>query len=322
MTARHVSPEVYENYLRGQFALNNGTRADVEKSIRYFEQAINTDPNFAPSYVGLADAYDTLGLVFVGAPPGDTRAQVISAVRKAMELDPQLADAHILLADALRKQWKWTEAEAEYKRALELNPNSSGAHAGFADWLVCQGRGAEAIDWANQARELDPLVSGSNLAWILYQVRRYDEAARELRAALAVRPDDPVALWFLGFVLIAEQKPYDAIPVLEKAVSVSQGSPGARGVLVRAYAGAGRRKDAFRVLNGLKRQRQREYVPPAAFVQAYMGVGDYEQALVWLEQAYKEQSNLLQWINTESTFDPLRGDPRFVDLVHRVGLAR
>ena len=318
--ARHVSPEVYESYLRGQFALNKATRHDVDESIRYFEQAINTDPKFAPAYVGLANAYDKLGGVFVGAPPRETHQKVISIAQKALELDPQLADAHVLLADAFRKQWKWTEAEEEYKRALELSPNSAAAHARFADWLVSKGRAGEAVEWANHARELDPLVPATNLAWILFQTRRYDEAARELRAALAVRSDDSLALWFLGFVLIAEGKSGDAIPVLEKAVSVSHGSPGVKGVLVRAYASAGQRKDALRVLDQLKRQRQTEFVPAAALVQAYVGLGDKEQALAWLEQAYKEQSNLLQWIKTESTFDPLRGDPRFTDLIHRVGL--
>ena len=154
----------------------------------------------------------------------------------------------------------------------------------------------------------------------MFQDRRYDDAARELHAALAVTPEDPYVLWYLGFVLLAEDKPGDAIPVLEKAVSVSHGSPGARGVLVRAYANAGRRKDALGVLDKLRRQRQAEYVPAGALVQAYMGIGDKEKALAWLEQAYKEESNLMQWIKTENTFDPLRGDPRFTDLIHRVGL--
>jgi TolB-like protein/Flp pilus assembly protein TadD len=319
-TSRHVSPEVYENYLRGQFALNQSTRHDIDGSIRYFEQAINADPKFAPAYLGLANAYDALGLVLVGAPPSETRPKVISAAQKALELDPQLADGHVVLADAYRKEWRWTEAEAEYKRALALSPNSAAAHAGFAHWLACKGRTAEAVEWANHARELDPLVPGINLAWILFQARRYDEAVRELHAALEVTPRDASALWFLGFVLIAEGKPANAIPVLERAVSVSRGSPGVRGVLVRAYANAGRRKDALRVLEGLRRQRRSEYVPAGALVQAYIGIGDKEQALAWLDQAYKEQSNLLQWIGTESTFDPLRSDPRFNHLVHRVGL--
>jgi TolB-like protein/Tfp pilus assembly protein PilF/DNA-binding winged helix-turn-helix (wHTH) protein len=320
VTAHHFSPEVYESYLRGQFALNKRTRPDDEESIHYFEQALNADPNFAPAYVALAEAYDALGQVFIGAPPREARVKVIRAAQKALQLDPQLADAHVILADVYRKQWRWVEAEAEYKRALELAPSNVAAHDGFAGWLLCKGRTAEAVEWANRARELDPLVPSTNLAWILFQARRYDEAARELHATLALTPDDPLALWHLGFVLVGEGKPADAIPVLEKALAISYGSPGVKGVLVRAYAGAGKRKDALRLLEELKRQRQTEYVPAAALVQAYMGIGDKEQALAWLEQSYEEQSNLLQWIKTESTFDPLRGDPRFTELVHRIGL--
>jgi TolB-like protein/DNA-binding winged helix-turn-helix (wHTH) protein/Tfp pilus assembly protein PilF len=320
VTARDVSPGVYESYLRGQFALNKFTRPEVEQSIRYFEQAINADPKFAPAYIGLAGAYDTLGMVFFGSPATETLPEVISAAQKALELDPQLADAHVHLADAYRKQWKWTEAEAEYKRALELSPSNAAAYAGFAGWLLSKGRADEAVEWAKRSRELDPLVLSTNLSWILFQARRYDDAARELHAILAALPNDPLALWYLGFVLVAEEKPGDAILVLEHAVSVSHGSPGVKGVLVRAYANAGRRKDAVRVLDELKRQRRAEYVPAAALVQAYMGIGDKEQALAWLEQAYKERSNLLLWIRTESTFDPLRGDPRFTVLVHQVGL--
>jgi len=322
VAARQVSPEVYESYLRGEFALHKSTRADVEESIQYFEQAINNDPKFAPAYLALAHAYDELGTVFTGAPSHETHAKVINEAQKALELDEQLADAHVLLGDTYRKQWRWTESEAEYKRALDLVPNNAAAHMGYASWLLSKDRPAEAINWAQRGRELDPVYSTTTLAWILFQERRYGEAAQELHAALAVTPEEPYVLWFLGFVLVAEDKPADAIPVLEKAVFVSHGSPGARGVLVRAYAHAGRRKDAFRVLNELKRQRQVEYVPAGALVQAYMGVNDKEQALVWLDQAYKEESNLMQFIGTENTFDPLRGDPRFADLLHRVGLGQ
>ncbi len=172
-----------------------------------------------------------------------------------------------------------------------------------------------------RGRELDPLaLSADNVAWILFHARRYDGAINELRSALAVRPDDATALWFLGFVLIANHQPEEAIPVLEKAVSITNRSPGVIGVLVRAYAHAGRRNDALRLLAELKRRKQAGYVPAAAFVQAYLGLGDNDQAFAWLEQAYKEQSNILQWLKVEPTFDSLRGDPRFADLVRRVGL--
>jgi tetratricopeptide (TPR) repeat protein len=320
--ARPVAPEVYESYLKGRSAYDkSNSRADIDESIAYFEHAIKMDPTFAPAYVGLANAFSDLGTVFVGAPPGDTRPKVISAARKALELDPDLAEAHVLLASVQQEQWHWADAEAEYRRALELNPNDADAHAGLALWLVCQGRTHEAVAWAKQGRELDPLtVSGSGLAWILFQSRRYDEAIRELRSALAVQPDDAGALLFLGFALVANNQPGDAIPMLEKSISVSNGSPAATGVLVRAYSHAGRRSDALRVLADLQKRSRAGYVPAAAFVNAYLGLGENEQAFAWLEQAYNEQSNILQFLKVHPYFDPIRSDARFANLARRVGL--
>jgi len=318
--ARSVSPEVYESYLKGRFAKSNN-RAEIEESIAHFEEAIRKDATFAPAYVGLADAYDNLGLVFIGVPPGEVRPKVISAARKALELDPELAEAHVLLADVYQKQWQWSDAEAEYKQALELKPNEAAAHLGFASWLLCQGRTEEALAWARRARELDPVgATGTGIGGILFYARRYDEAIRELRSALAIRPDDALALWYVGFALIAKGQPEQAIPVLEKAVSISDRSPGVIGVLVRAYAQAGRRPDALRLLAELKRRRQAGYIPAAAFVNAYLGLGEHDEAFAWLEPAYKEQSNILQFLKVHPYFDPLRDDPRFKDLLHRVGL--
>jgi TolB-like protein/Tfp pilus assembly protein PilF len=320
--ARSVSPEVYENYLKGRFALGeSNSKAEVEESIGYFEQAIKRDPTFAPAYVGLATAHSKLGSVFVGAPPETERTNVENAARKALELDPEIAEAHAQLANIRQEEWQWTESESEYRRALELNPNDAVAHNGLARWLLCQGRTDEALAWAQRGRELDPVaVSGTDIGWILFQARRYDEAMHELRSVLAVRPDDASALWFLGFVLIANRQPDQAIPVLEKARSVSGRSPGVFGVLVRAYAHAGRRADALQLLEELKKRRQAGYVPAAAFVNAYLGLGDKEQAFVWLERGYQEHSNILQWLKVHPYFDPLRDDARFKDLVHRVGL--
>lgn len=320
VAARHVSPEVYESYLKGQFAKGN-TRAEVEKSIVHFEEAMKRDPTFAPAYVGLAGAYEELGLVFVGAPPSEVRHKVVRAARKALELDPELAEAHVLLADIHLKQWQWSDAEAEYKLALELKPNDAAAHLGLASWLLSQGRTEEALAWSRRARELDPLgATGISIGFILFHARRYGEAIHELRGALAVRPDDAMALWFLGFALVANGQPEEAIPPLERAVSLSNRSPGAIGVLVRAYAHAGRRTDALRLVDELKQRRQRGYVPAAAFVNAYLGLGDNDQAFTWLEQAYQEQSNILQFLKVHPYFDPLRDDPRFKDLLRRVGL--
>ncbi len=249
------------------------------------------------------------------------RPKVINATRKALELDPSIPEAHALLANVYQEQWHWSAAEGEYKLALELNPNHAGAHLEFAGWLLCQGRTEEAQAWSRRARELDPLgVTGNDIGWILFQSRHYDEAIRELRSDLAVRQDDIWNYWFLGFALTANGQADEAIPVLEKALALSERSPAVIGVLVRAYAHAGRRAEALRLLDELKRRQRTGYVPPAAFVNAYLGLGDNEQAFAWLERAYKEQASILQWIKVHPFFDPLRGDPRFADLARRVGL--
>jgi pentatricopeptide repeat protein len=320
--ARSVSPEVYETYLKGQFILNkSNSKAEIEQSIRYFEEAIGKDATFAPAYVGLARAYNTLGTVFIGSPPEETRAKVMNAARRASELDPELAEAHVQVANVLQEQWHWADAESEYRRALELNPNYASAHTGLAWWLLCQGRTDEALASARRGRELDPTAySGASVGWILFQARRYDEAARELRSVLAVEPNNAIALLDLGFALTANNQPQDAIPEIEKAVALSNRSPGTIGVLIRAYAHAGRRNDALQLLAELQRRSKAGYVPAGAFVNAYLGLGDNERAFASLEQAYKEHSNILQFVRVHPYFDPIRGDPRFADLLRRVGL--
>ena len=217
VAAHHVSPEVYESYLKAENEFSkSSSQAELEQSIAYFEETIGKDPNFAPAYVGLAKAYERLGSVLGGAPPKETHPKMMSAVRKAIELDPDLAEPHVLLAEVYQKQWQWSDAEAEFKRALELNSNDAGAHVGYAKWLLCQGRTDEALAWVQRARELDPLggagitpVGGVAITngFILFYARRYDEAIRELRN------DDPDH-WYLGLALIANGQPDEAIPVL------------------------------------------------------------------------------------------------------------
>jgi len=320
VAAHPVSPEAYESYLQGMFAKGN-SRAEAEKRIAWFDDAIKKDPAFAQAYVGLASAYGTLGTVFVGAPASETRPKVINAARKALELDPDLAEAHVLLANIYMRQWKWAEADAEYRRALDLNPNDSAAYLGFSDWLLCHGRMEEALAWARRARDLDPLgPSGHAVAWTLLNARRYDEAIREFRDVLAVRPDDRFPLWPLGWALICNHQAEEAIPVLEKAVSVTNRSPGVISALIWAYAHAGRRADALRLLGELKKRQQTGYVPAGALVDAYLGLGDNDEAFAWFERAYEEQSNILIYIKVFPLYDPLRSDPRFQDLVRRVGL--
>ncbi|HEY4961033.1 MAG TPA: tetratricopeptide repeat protein, partial [Terriglobales bacterium] len=319
---RSVSPEAYESYLKGWAAFDkSNNRAGYEASIGYFQEAIKREPTFAPAYLGLANAYDSLSTIFVGGAPDQARPKVISAARKALELDPDLAEAHLLLADTLQKEWHWAEAEAEYRRALELSPNDARAHAAFGSWLMCQGDIEDALSWAQRGRELDPLVvNGVKIGWILFMGRRYDEAIRELRSVLAVHPENVNALSTLGFVLIADGRSQEAIPILEKTVSLVDRSPGAVELLATANARAGRRTEALRLVEELKLRRQKGYVPPGAFINPYLALGEYDEAFVWFERAYLEQSNILQFLKVHPFFDPVRSDPRFKDLLLRTGL--
>jgi tetratricopeptide (TPR) repeat protein len=311
---------VYESYLKGRFA-KSIRRADIEESIAHFEEAIRKDATFAPAYIGLAEAYQNLGTIFVGAPADEVRPKVIGAAQKALELDPELARAHAVLADVYLARWQWADADSAYNRALELNPNDAAAHLGRAQWLLCQGRMEESLAWARRGRELDPVgVSGARIAWVLFHARRYDEAIHELRSMLAARPDDADALWHLGFALIGNGRSEEAIPVLEKTISIMDRSPGSIELLATAYAHAGRRMEALRLIDELKRRQQTSYVPAGALINPYLALGDYDQAFAWFERAYREHSNILKFLKVHPFFDPVRADSRFADLLRRVGL--
>ena len=221
---------------------------------------------------------------------------MINALRKALELDPATAEAQTYARrTCMGTSGSGPNAKAEYKRALGIEPERPWLRtSAFRTGCLSQGRTEEAIAWAQRASELDPLAGlGSNVGWILFQARHYDEAIRELRRVLAVSPEDAYALLVPGFALIATGQPDQAIAPLEKARSLSERSSAVIGVLVRAYAHAGRRGDALRLLEELKRRKKTSYVPPAAFVNAYLGLGDNEQAFAWLERAYQEQSYIL-----------------------------
>jgi TolB-like protein/Flp pilus assembly protein TadD len=319
VAARPVAPEVYESFVKGRNDPEY-TKAQIEHRIADFQDAIRMDPTFAPAYVGLAGTYISYQDIFVGAPPSEIRPKAISAARKALELDPELAEAHAILAEMYQKQWKWAASEAEYKRAIELNPNDASAHRGYAYWLACQGRTQEALAWVERGRELDPLGSADTVGFVLLMGRRYDESIREYRSVLAVHPDYTNARWGLGFALIVNNQTDQAIPELERTVAMMNRSPGSLDMLATAYAHAGRRKDALSLINELKKRRQRDYVPSGAFISSYLALGDYDQAFFWCYEAYKEQSAILQWLKVHPFFDPARNDPRFVGLVHRVGL--
>ena len=320
---RAVAADVYDNYLKGRFALNRNTRAGATESIGYFEAALVADPSFAPAYAGIASAYTDLGLVLVGGgPPREARSKAIAAARNALALDPNLIEAHVRLGDALQKDWQWKEAEPEFRRAVQLAPNSAVANAMLARYLVCRGRFDEAIAAAEKARSLDPLaVRAEHLGWILFMSRRYKEAIRAIEDVLATRPDDATALWELGFARLFAGQPGPAIEALERAADITNRGAAVLGVLVQAYAAAGRSFDASRTLDEIHHRQASEYVPAAALVNAYVGLRDPDQTLFWLERGITEGSTIVQYLKVHPGFDFIRSDPRFAGLARRVGLA-
>ncbi|MGC2661587.1 MAG: winged helix-turn-helix domain-containing protein [Bryobacteraceae bacterium] len=273
-TRRYVSPEVYECYLKGELEMPNSP-ASLNRMRAFFEEAIRNDPTFAPAYVGLANTYMNLGTIFMGASPAEMRPKVLSAATKALELDPNLAEAHALIAGVYQQRWRWKEAEAEYKRALTLKPNDPAARLGYAKWLLCQARTDEALVWARSARELDPYgTAGFSIAWILFNARRYDEAILELQSALAVHPDSAAGHWYMGFALVGKQQPEKAIPELAKTAALTHRSPGSLELLATAYGYAGHRTEALRLIEELELRRKESYVPAGAFINPYLALRD------------------------------------------------
>jgi TolB-like protein/DNA-binding winged helix-turn-helix (wHTH) protein/Flp pilus assembly protein TadD len=319
-----VHPKAFDDYLQGRYLYwNKRTEENLGKAIGYFQSAIREDPNYAPAYVGLADCYNALGTVQFGVlPPMEARRRAEEAAVKALELDGRLAEAHSALGYVKHFNWNWAAAEQEFKRAIELNPNYANAHNFYAGYLMSRGRAEEAIAASNRARELDPLslAISAQRGFLLENARRYDEAIEQLRRVIAVDPNHYQAYWILGHTHAAHGQFDEAVAASEKAVALSGRGPGALGILGLVYGLAGRKGEATKVLNELLELNESRYVTPAAIVNIYIGLGDKDQAFVWLEKAYQERSNYIAYLKVFPIVDPLRSDPRFADLVRRVGL--
>lgn len=325
LTTRHpVTPKAFDDYLQGRYLYwNRRTEENLNKAIVHFQSAIKEDPNYALAHVGLADCYNALGMVQIGAlRPTEARRLAEENAAKALALDPTLAEAHNALGYANHYNWNWTAAEQDFKRAIELNPSYANAHNFYASFLMSRGRGDESIASSNRARELDPfsLSISAQRGFLLENARRYDEAIEQLRGVIAMDPNHYQAHWFLGHTYAANTQFDQAIAASEKAVELSKRAPGALGILGLAYGLAGRTDEANQVLNELLELNKRRYVTPAALVNVYIGLGNKDQAFVWLEKAFEERSNYLAYLKVFPILDPLRADPRFADLVRRVGL--
>jgi TolB-like protein/tetratricopeptide (TPR) repeat protein len=319
--AHPVNPKAQVAYLKGLFFLNKQTPAALHKSAEFFVEAIKLDPAYAQAYAGLSDTHIYLGIIGI-LPSGEAFPKAKAEALKALELDETLADAYAALGQVSKQyEWDWAKSERMYKRALELNPNSWLAHVWYAGLLSQIGRFDEAINLDMRARELDPVAVNSStyVGRDLYRARRYDDAIRSCQEGLELDPDDVLALWFQARAEVANHQFPDAIMKLEKAVSLSDG-PIYRALLANAYASAGQRGKALDILEQLKALSKQRYVSPIDMAVVYMGLGDRNSVFQWFEKAYQERAARIQEIS-EPLFDNLRSDPRFPDLMRRVGLA-
>jgi TolB-like protein/DNA-binding winged helix-turn-helix (wHTH) protein/Tfp pilus assembly protein PilF len=323
VTKRVIDREAVDNYLQGRYFLNRRTEQNLRKAIEFFESAIHSDPNYAQAYAGLADCYNQLGTTMIGALPAiEARRNAETAARKALEIDNDVAEAHAALGYVNYFNWNWATAEEEFKHSVELNPNYASARSQYASYLICRGRIDEALAEINRAQELDPLSLSisANRGQILENARRYEEAIVQLRRVIAIDPNHYQGHWILALTYLANNQFDEAISASEKAVAVSERAPAALGVLGLAYGLAGRKREANKVLKELSQLQQQRYVTPMAFTYVYIGLGDKDQSFAWLEKAYQERSNPIAFFKVNPTVDPLRSDPRFADILKRIGL--
>jgi TolB-like protein/Tfp pilus assembly protein PilF len=322
--ARVVNSEAYEDYLKGRYYFNQRTQDAITKSIGYFQQAIAKDPSYALAYSGLADDYAVLGFRG-GLPSKDTLSRAKAAALRAIELDDTLGEPHASLAFiAETHEWDWATAEREYKRALELNPGDARAHHWYAGYLMYVGRFDEGIAEARQARDLDPLSLPVNnaLAGRLLVAGRYDEALKQVQKTLELDPHFAPAHQTLGWAYLRSGKNDAAIREFQQALELS-GTDDTDFVLdlAFAYATVGNRDEARRTLVKLKKEHERGLVPSGAIAILCGALGEVDEAFAWLDKAYQERDPELTYLKVpERRFEPLRHDPRFQELVHRVGL--
>jgi serine/threonine protein kinase/tetratricopeptide (TPR) repeat protein len=323
MTKRYTeNTEAYQLYLKGRYYWNRRTGDAVKKGIEYFNQAIEKDPNYALAYAGLADSYNILGSNGV-IPMKESHPRARVAALKALEIDDNLAEAHTSLAAIIADfYWNWPEAESHFRRALELNPNYPTAHHWYCQYLVRMGRFNEAIQEAKRAHELDPLslVMNVNLGQTHYCARQYDQAIEQFQKTLEMDPNFVPAYLHLGLVYLQKRMYEEAIESFQKGNTLAPYTTDMVALLGHAYAVAGRRDEALKILNELKELSKKQYVSPFGIAFIYVGLGEKDQALTWLEKAYDDRVWLMGLLKVEPIFDPLRSDPRFEDLLRRIGL--
>ena len=314
-----ANPEAYQLYLNGVFYRRKGGFENARKALDYHNQAAALDPNFALAHAGVADDYRYLAVNGL-LDPKEAYPKAKTAAQKAVQLDETLAEGHVALGLIKLDEWDWAGAEHEFKRTIELNPNLAEGHFRYSVYLSGMGRHTEAMAEIKRALELDPLriplrsQEGANL----YFARRYDEAIQQLQSLIKMEPNYGIAHVFLAYTYAAKGMYPQAIEAYQKEINIDGETTSALCYLGYALARAGKRSEAQAILDKLKNTK--DYVSPAELAVLYVGLGDKEGALASLEKAYAAHDVQLQWINIDPHLDSLRSDPRFQDLVRKVGL--
>jgi serine/threonine protein kinase/Flp pilus assembly protein TadD len=323
LARRHTeNAEAYQLYLKGRYYWNKWTEEGFGKGIEYFQRAVEQDPGYALAYSGLADSYVLLGWNSY-LPPKDAFPKAKAAATMALRFDKDLAQGHTSLAAPLwLHDWQWSEAQTEFKRSLRLDPAYPTANHWYAEYLMTMGRHEEALAEVRHSQELDPLSLIINVAvgWSFYLGRRYDEAIEQFRRTIELDPNYPVTYWILGLVYRKTGRYEMAITEGEKGVALSGGSPLMRAALAHTYGMANRGKEALETLESLTKLAKQKYVAPYFFAGIHIGMRENDRALEYLEKAYEEKSHWLIYLHIDPSMDTLRHDPRFQDLLRRVGL--
>ena len=318
-TSHPVNSEAHEAYLKGHYLLRQGTEEQLRKAKDYFEEAIKLDPNYAPAYAGLADFYWLTDAI----PPQVAIPKAKEYVLKALAVDDSLADAHSTFA-AIKfyGDWDWPGADKEFKRAIELNPNYSEARAAYSAFLSEMGRQEQAVVQIRTAQDMDPLstATGTTAAWTLYYARQYDGAIQQARKVLDLDPSSISSHDLLGSAYLAKGFYDEALGEYEAVVTSSDRDPLRLVSLARGYAMSGRRAEAEKVAAQLTAAANTQYVPPFFLGLIYAALGERNQAFSWLDKAYRDHDPYLVRLKVEPGLDPLRSDPRFLDLLRRMHL--
>jgi TolB-like protein/DNA-binding winged helix-turn-helix (wHTH) protein/Tfp pilus assembly protein PilF len=322
--AENLSPtelEAHDFYLRGRYFWNKRTADGLQQAVEMFKQAIGKDPTYAPAYAGLADTYALMNNSG-SAPPAETMDKAREAALKALQLDENLAEAHTSLALVTENyDYDWQTAENEYRRAIKLNPNYATAHHWYAEYLMWQGRFDEALQESERARHLDPLslIIAADRGAILYFSGQYDRAIEQLKEVLVIDPHFGRANVIYAAYL-REGRFAEALANSDKDLGHCGSDPWVCGWLTYAYASAGYMDQARRPFEELERVARTQRVDPDALIAANIAMRNTDAALQLLERAYSEHYSLITHLKVDQIYDPLRKDPRFQDLLRRVGL--